>query len=101
MCCLVKAWQFHPGGSSLTSPPHFLYSFSVHKVGTKGGRVPLGGSPAIIKQHKHLFSGTFQNSIQTFLLFSLPPAYLLFMFQNIHAPKTKVSQDGGSQGFKQ
>ena len=53
MCCLVKAWQFHPGGSSLTSPPHFLYSFSVHEVGVKGGWVPLGGSPAIIKQHNH------------------------------------------------
>ena len=32
---------------------------------------------------------------------SLPPAYLLFTFPNLQAPKTKVSQDGEPRRLKQ
>ena len=71
MCCLVKAWQFHPGGSSLTSPPHFLYSFSVHEVGVKWG------SPAIIKEHNNCFPGPFRIPSKPFFYLSPPCIFAL------------------------
>ena len=48
----MKAQGFHPGGIHSHFPPHILYSFSVHNVGTQGRWVPLGNSLAIVKQHK-------------------------------------------------
>ena len=80
ICVLFgKSLEVSPRGSSLTFPPHILYSLSVHNVGAQGGWVPLGGFLTIVKQHKPLvFRGLslFQPHIfflfLTLFLFSLP-----------------------------
>ena len=55
ICVLFgESLEVSPRGSSLTFPPHILYSLSVHNVGAQGRWVPLGGSLMIVKQHKPL-----------------------------------------------
>ena len=73
-----KPGVFTQVGFTLAFPPHFLYSLSVHKVGIKGGRVPLGNSPAITKQHKALvFQGlSLFHPNHYFVFFSFDSLYI-------------------------
>ena len=73
LCVLFgESLEVSPRGSSLTFPPHILYSLSVHNVGAQGGWVPLGGFLTIVKQHKPLvFRGL--SEFHPIFFHSLPP----------------------------
>ena len=75
MCCLLRARGFRPVGSSLVFSPHLLYSFSVHKVGIRGGASASGQFSSDQEASKALdctFLSFFQYTLRwPFLLFLL------------------------------
>ena len=88
ICVLFgKSLEVSPRGSSLTFPPHILYSLSVHNVGGSGEVGAPGWLSNDCQATQNQFSGAFQNSIQQFCFYFLPPIFLFIHFKyKIQAP---------------
>ena len=88
ICVLFgKSLEVSPRGSSLTFPPHILYSLSVHNVGGSGEVGAPGWLSNDCQATQNQFSGAFQNSIQQFCFYFLPPIFTFIHFKyKIQAP---------------
>ena len=85
---LAGVRQLHAVGSSLVLSPHPLYSLLCTRRGPKEGRVPLSGSPAIVKQHTVLTHGF--NSPEASICLKASRSILIssLSFQNLNLPET-------------